>query len=30
MAPWVPTKKKDIQRLIKILELKPGEKFLEI
>lgn len=30
MAPWVPTKKRDIQRLIKILDLKPGEKFFEI
>jgi len=30
MAPWVPTRKKDITRLLSILKLKPGEKFLEI
>jgi cyclopropane fatty-acyl-phospholipid synthase-like methyltransferase len=30
MAPWVPTRKKDIERLLDILELKKWEKFLEI
>jgi len=30
MAPWVPTRKKDIQRLLDILKLKKGENFLEI
>lgn len=30
MAPWVPTRSKDIQRLIDILDLKPGQKFFEI
>ncbi len=30
LAPWVPTRKWDIQRLIQILDLKPGEKFFEI
>lgn len=30
MAPWVPTRKKDIERLLGILELQPGENFLEI
>jgi len=30
MAPWVPTRKKDIIRLIHILDLKKWEKFFEI
>lgn len=30
MAPWVPTRSKDIERLVKLLELKKWEKFLEI
>ena len=30
MAPWVPTRKRDIERLCWILELKDWEKFLEI
>jgi hypothetical protein len=30
MAPWVPTKKKDIERFLNILEMQEGEKFLEI
>jgi hypothetical protein len=30
MAPWAPTRKKDIARLLEILMLKKGEKFLEI
>ena len=30
MAPWVPTRRKDIERLCDILELQDWEKFLEI
>jgi len=30
MAPWVPTRKQDIERLLNILELKKGDNFLEI
>lgn len=30
MAPWVPTRKKDITRLLDILTLKTEDKFLEI
>lgn len=30
MAPWVPTRKKDIERLLGILELKHWDNFLEI
>lgn len=30
MAPWVPTRSKDIQRLLELLHMSPGEKFLEI
>ncbi|MFC1787805.1 SAM-dependent methyltransferase [Patescibacteria group bacterium] len=29
-APWVPTFKRDIKRLAKLLELKPGDKFYEL
>ncbi len=30
MAPWVPTRKKDIERVLEILQLNPKEKFLEV
>jgi len=30
MAPWVPTRKRDIERCISLLDLKKGEKFFEI
>lgn len=30
IAPWVPTRKKDITRLLEILELQPWQVFLEI
>lgn len=30
MAPWVPTRKRDIERLLKILEIKKWSHFLEI
>ena len=30
MAPWVPTRQRDVKRLIEILDLQPGEKFFEI
>ncbi len=30
MAPWVPTRKKDIEKLLKILDLQAWQKFLEI
>ncbi|MDA9129121.1 class I SAM-dependent methyltransferase [Candidatus Gracilibacteria bacterium] len=30
MAPWVPTRRRDIERLCEILELQDGEQFLEI
>ena len=30
MAPWVPTKKKDIERFLTVLELQKWDKFLEI
>jgi len=30
MAPWVPTKNSDISRVIKVLEIPSGGKFLEI
>lgn len=30
MAPWVPTRKKDIERLLGILDLKQWDSFLEI
>lgn len=30
MAPWVPTRKKDIQRLISLIDLKKWESFFEI
>ena len=29
-APWVPTFKRDIERAKKLLDLKPGEKFVEL
>jgi len=29
-APWVPTKKKDIERFLNFVDLKPGEKFYEL
>ena len=29
-APWVPTKKGDVERLTKLLDLKAGEKFVEL
>ncbi len=29
-APWVPTFKRDIERLRRLLDLKPGEKFVEL
>jgi SAM-dependent methyltransferase len=29
-APWVPTKKKDIQRFLDFVEMKPGENFYEL
>jgi len=29
-APWVPTKKKDIERFLNFIEAKPGEKFYEL
>ncbi|MFA5188393.1 MAG: hypothetical protein WC460_03455 [Patescibacteria group bacterium] len=29
-APWVPTRKKDLPRILKLAELKPGEKFYEL
>jgi len=30
VAPWVPTKKKDLEEIFRIMELKPGEKFYEL
>lgn len=30
IAPWVPTKKNDLNKIKKIADLKPNEKFLEI
>lgn len=30
MAPWVPTRKKDIERLLDIMDLQSSESFLEI
>lgn len=30
LAPWFPTKKQDLERLNKIADLKPGQKFLEV
>ncbi|MDD5173136.1 MAG: SAM-dependent methyltransferase [Patescibacteria group bacterium] len=30
VAPWVPTKKKDLEKIFQIAELKPGEKFYEL
>jgi tRNA G46 methylase TrmB len=30
LAPWVPTKKTDLERINQIAQLKKGEKFLEI
>ena len=30
LAPWVPTKKSDLERIHKLLKLKPWERFLEI
>ena len=30
LAPWVPTAKKDLERINKIADLKPGQTFLEI
>jgi len=29
-APWVPTKKNDIERFLNFVEMKPGEKFYEL
>ncbi len=29
-APWVPTWKKDLQRIIHLVDLKPGETFIEL
>lgn len=29
-APWVPTWKRDMERLKKLLDLKPGERFVEL
>lgn len=29
-APWVPTWKKDFERIIKLADLKPGETFIEL
>ncbi|MFA6132320.1 MAG: class I SAM-dependent methyltransferase [Patescibacteria group bacterium] len=29
-APWVPTKKKDIERFLNFVEMKPGEKFYDL
>lgn len=29
-APWVPTKKKDVQRFLDFVDMKPGEKFYEL
>jgi hypothetical protein len=30
MAPWVPTKKRDVERLLDILEIDNRKRFLEI
>jgi len=30
MAPWVPTRSKDIKRLVWLLDLQPGQSFFEI
>lgn len=30
VAPWVPTKKKDLTEIFRMAELKPGEKFYEL
>jgi len=29
-APWVPTRKKDIERFLNFIQMKPGEKFYEL
>jgi SAM-dependent methyltransferase len=29
-APWVPTRRKDIERFLNFVEMKPGEKFYEL
>ncbi len=30
LAPWVPCRKKDVARVLKLAEIKPGEKFYEL
>lgn len=30
LAPWVPTRKKDIERLTSILDISDGQRFLEV
>jgi SAM-dependent methyltransferase len=29
-APWVPTRKKDVERFLKLAEIKPGQKFYDL
>lgn len=29
-APWVPTRKKDVERFLKLVEIKPGQKFYDL